>query len=519
MIEDDARETRDGARPESPRDPRPPTHDLRTAAAIPDLPPEPAPPMTPNSHRIFTRAAVVLLAVIAVVHLIEPLVSIGDPISRNYNEGWNALHVQRLLDGEALYPPDDALFVNNYPPFSFVVVAAVSFVTGDPIVAGRVVSLVSMLVVAFALGSIVRTISKCRGIGALAAVYCVFLFVVLFPHYVAMNDPQMLGHALQWVGLAVLLRSKHSPVWGAAALLIAGGLVKHNLVSVPLAAVIWIAWHRRDQLLGFVSKLAAFVAIGCAWLVIGWGGDVFTSVLGHARTFDVSRLRMVIRDWFGPMVLFLVVAARVLRGDVPQRRTDLLWWVVLFGFGSGVVFSLGGGISYNVVFDGAIALAGLAALGVDSWIPGPIDTRARDAKRGLLIAAVASGVVLLGPYTLDRAVDRLAERNERLAVHDADLAFVEQHPGPMLAGTLALVHAAGRDFEVDLFNVHEAIAAGAMDPARLATRIKTQEFAVLQLSAYDRAHRLDDRMMDVVDAYYEVARTSPVHGNFYLPRR
>src|ERR1700760_2264389 len=43
----------------------------------------------------------------------------------NYNEGWNSYFVARVLDGLPLYPDRSTHLINNYPPLSFYIVAAV----------------------------------------------------------------------------------------------------------------------------------------------------------------------------------------------------------------------------------------------------------------------------------------------------------------------------------------------------------------------------------------------------------
>ncbi len=79
------------------------------------------------------------LAVVLALALRNAL-AIGVPAPLDPNEGWNAAHALRLLAGGPLYPPRESLMVNNYPPLSFYLVAALTTVAGDAVVAGRIIA-------------------------------------------------------------------------------------------------------------------------------------------------------------------------------------------------------------------------------------------------------------------------------------------------------------------------------------------------------------------------------------------
>ena len=471
------------------------------------------------TRSLVTRLVVGLILVATVLALVEPVVTLLDPVSRNYNEGWNALNTQRLLDGKDLYPPDDALFFNNYPPLSFHVVGAVARITDDTLGAGRIVALISLLVTVASVGVIAATILRCRGAGVFAGVLALAVMVAHFEQYVAMNDPQMLGHAFQWSALAIFLRAPESArrQWIALALLVAGGLVKHNLVAVPLAMVLWVAFERRTLLAGVLLRGVVLVAIGVGLLLLSHGPQVFAHVLDHARTFDpASGVRRAV-DWLGPLWIVFAAAFFLLAPSATDRRAHALRLVVVIGLALGVVFAGGGGISYNVVFDPVLAACALAGLVPFRRVSAPVRTRARDLRRAGLVALVAAVQIVLLVPAIEEGFDRLERRPQRLATFADDAAFVAARPGPVLTGTLALAHAADKDFTVDLFNVHQAIVSGAMDPQRLIDRIARREFAVIQLSAFDRANRLTGPMLAAIEHAYDTARRNDLHGRIYLP--
>jgi hypothetical protein len=139
------------------------------------------------------------------------------------NEGWNAVWADQIARGERIYFQPDSLLANNYPPLSFHLLAAFA----DPLLAGRWIALLSLLVTAASLGWIAR---RTGGDGWIVAGLLIAFMTAHHAGYVAMNDPQWLGHALMTLGLGVLVASQRRgpEITFAAALMLLAGLIKHS---------------------------------------------------------------------------------------------------------------------------------------------------------------------------------------------------------------------------------------------------------------------------------------------------
>src|SRR5262249_56970460 len=97
---------------------------------------------------------VVLLALLALYFLVWPVWRAQFPIEIGDNEGFNAYHADAAMGAGPLYPPIGGLIVNNYPPLSFYALGWLGKLFGDPLYAGRVLSLVSTV----GLGSLIARI-------------------------------------------------------------------------------------------------------------------------------------------------------------------------------------------------------------------------------------------------------------------------------------------------------------------------------------------------------------------------
>src|SRR5439155_20326880 len=82
------------------------------------------------------------------------------------NEGWNAYFADAAMGKMPLYPSADQLITNNYPPLSFYIVGLVGRFVGDPVLAGRLLSLFARVGMATTTALAVRRL----GGGGLAAI-------------------------------------------------------------------------------------------------------------------------------------------------------------------------------------------------------------------------------------------------------------------------------------------------------------------------------------------------------------
>ena len=93
-----------------------------------------------------------LLALIVLPLLVRNGLMIPAHVPLDPNEGWNAAHAMAAQ----LYPLPGSLMVNNYPPLSFWLVRALTALSGDAIVAGRVIAMAGFLLACAGIAAAVR---------------------------------------------------------------------------------------------------------------------------------------------------------------------------------------------------------------------------------------------------------------------------------------------------------------------------------------------------------------------------
>ncbi|HVW72777.1 MAG TPA: hypothetical protein VHC39_04000, partial [Rhizomicrobium sp.] len=276
--------------------------------------------------------------------------------------------------------------------------------------------------------------------------------------YVGMDDPQLLGHAVQLGALLLLLRERGTI---AAALFAVSLFIKHNLLALPLAAGLWLLLQDRRAGLHFLLWGLAFVLSGLVLFQLVYDASLIAE-LTSPRLFSFANIEDAIMHlWWAPLPMIAMA------GFWPDRHGLFCSLYAGLAMLLGLVFAMGDGVDANAFFDLAIALS--LALGLV-------------VERGRWpILAGASALPLLIFLGVNFTDNNYFFTRAFAQSSAGDIAFLKSRPGPALCDQLSLCLWAGKDAQVDVFNVGEAIKAGARDPAPLAALIASHRFGTLQL--------------------------------------
>ena len=451
----------------------------------------------------------VVYALVCTLALWRVLATIFLRVPFDPNEGWNAYLAQAAIAGHALYPAGD--FVNNYPPLSFYVVGALGWMSGDAIIAGRVVSLLSFLAVAYAIARAARLMECGLLESGLGALY--FAAVLLVgSDYVGMNDPQLLGHALQMAALVLLLKSTRNAVLPAL-LLAAAIFIKHNLVAMPLVLAIWLAVYQRGRAQRFVGVGAALALIGVAAFQLVYGSSLL-SHLASARTYSLSLLLANTENWLlwsGVPILALATLVAVRSDD---RFVTLCALYAGMAAVIGIAFSGGAGVDVNAFFDADIALSLSIAVALTRFAA--LSPRWSSGTAVALLLPLAAGLYAVSDVDW-RDPDFWAHPMAgEAALARADIAFLEDHKGPAACETLALCYWAGKPATIDVFNIGEAIAANAHSDAAIVRDLRNHAYGVIELDTL-KPFALGPHVRNSLLAAYRIDHADD-NGVFFAPR-
>ena len=449
------------------------------------------------------------LAAVCLLTLVRTFLTIVRRIPLNFNEGWNAYHTADLVAGRPLYPELTGAFFNNYPPLSFYVVAPIGRALGDQMLAGRLLAFVS-LVAWIALVIVCARRLRCSWTSAVfgGLVVAVSMFVFSSFH-VGVNDPQIFGHALQMLGVVLMLRDRRTTMSLAvsAVLLAAGVFVKSNLIALPIAVVVWLwlddrssAW--RVMTFGTIAGVAGVAAC------LAMFGSPFAAHVLSPRAYLPAKAALMSWQWCRRMILPLAAVVWLARRSPDDRGARFVVICATASVVVGLLFAGGEGVFWNTMFDADCALALAAAIAFDRTSNRVAVAAAFLAVPALVVATSATLHWLSPRFWFD-------PRWSEAASAAADVDFVRRHAGPALCEDMVLCYWADKPVEVDVFNTRQRARRERWRVDALIRRLDAREFGVAEIEDDDRS--LGPQFMDALRRNYRVDHSSQ-WGVFWVPR-
>jgi hypothetical protein len=442
------------------------------------------PPVSPQPTSRTLAIGIVVIGLLTACALAWPLARLFVHYPIDINEGWNALLADRAMGRDVLYPSMQGTFFNNYPPLSFYVVGLAGRLTGDNIIAGRLISLAAILVIAFNIGWIVRSLGGARGPSILAGILFIATMAKSFAGYTAMDDPQLLAQAVMSFGFALFCAAprRMSHVAAAAAIMVAAGFIKHNILAMPLAVTLWLLQYDRRVLLRWIALGLVLVAAGFAVCWLAYGADFFHQLMGprvyngvHVVLKSLGRIQAFVI----PLILWIAVAVQL----PPDPRLRMVTDLIVAGAAAYALTQGGSGVAWNCFFDWLIGAC--VGLGVAlSRIGETRFVRRHGLARAeaLVILALALRLILLPPSELLHLSSALAALNQKAAAMAGDVDFLRAQPGQALCEDLAVCYWSGHQSLLDGFGTSEVTAAGWPNIRLLEQRIARGEVPLLQLN-------------------------------------
>ena len=457
--------------------------------------------------------AAMLLAVLAV--MLGSLHHTFLHVPTDNNEGWNAYHALLAFSGGVLYPPADSLISTNYTPLSFFIVGFAGKLIGDNIIAGRLISILSLLAVSINVFWLTRLLGGERFFAVFASLLFLLYVGTNAAGYVAMNDPQWLGHAFTTLGAVFFLvaQERSRPmryVLLSSLLCVIGVLIKQNLVVLPLTLFVWSLFNGRRHLLSWTLLSLGIGTILLLPAILKYGPVLLQDIFLHQRVISLRRFELNVIRFVMPLVPLMVYAAILSAAMWRDKRTRFALVYMLIAGALGLFFLSGELCDVNIVFDLIIALCITAGL-FGSYVASVLTANYRQwtAAVALILASVC--LPALGQSILD-SLERVREDHRVGMAYQDLIGQIAVSPGPVACEMTSLCYWAGKSFELDAHNYLEKIKKGTVAPDLLKKLIDEQFFSYLEATVPPGRTRpttvsmVGEDLSSDVDAHYILVR-------------
>ena len=393
------------------------------------------------------------------------------PLEIDPDEAWNAWQARTAMGAGALYPGQEDLITNNYPPLSFFILGAGAKLTGlDLILFGRLAALAGLVASTGAVAALVRQFGGSRPAAGLGAAWYLATMVRTGAGYVGMNDPTHLALGLMAWALVLFVQRRRTgrSTDLAILLMVVAGFIKHSLIATPVAALAWL-WlegdYRKAARATLVGGLASAAGLAACIAAYGW---VFADQLLHYKRAYSLRWGWEARQLLPMGVALACGLAAVWRRRSAGERFLLIYLVVGF-----VVFALGrtgDGVGVNAMFELILAIAVAAAIALDrlqsTWLDRWLSPET--VKWALLAGMAAIFLHSPDPKAYRFWISPGFHRATALQIQATEAAIgnVRTLPDPVSCSTTTVCFRAGKRFVYDEFAMDERVLAGHWSEAQ-----------------------------------------------------
>ncbi len=411
------------------------------------------------------------------------------PLDPGYTAGELLDHLQGWMETGKLYPSiegDGTLRVLNYPPMVLVLVRFLALLGVQPLLAGRLVNGLGVILVLGVIGWWVHA----RGRDWAASISSLGLLGASVPFVYGTGQFRIemwavLGTVMGW---ALVDRGKTGrAVFWAGVLLAMSCFAKQTQVVPSLVALVWVWKYRPTELRSILFGYLGAGIAGVTAITLVWGLEPWRHMLIYTTgTYSIMNLGWQFLSHVAPWTPLLSVAAySVLRGR-PEARSDPVWWywcsALVWSFsavrsGSSSAYFLDLHLATVMLVGPVLFSAGGVLAGADQASLRIPKTRRHRLLPWILVFQVIGA---------DIAVGTVAWINlSRVSDITGDLASICSEfpsPGPVLAEEASIAHACGHSALIHPFIMTSLSRRGLWDASDFETAVASGEIGTAVIS-------------------------------------
>ncbi len=509
--------------------------------------------------RAYVICLMMLLLPVAIISIADSRNEIKKPYQLDYGEGIVLYQASTILNLSSAYKPIEQYpyVIFHYPPVYHLAVIAVQRWTGDLLLAGRIVSLISGILIQVIFGLMVffclpRRLDPFYRYGAalFSALLPDFLYVMNWSRLARVDTLAIL---LSSTGAALIVLSGKNRLmqYCAFVLFVAAVFTKQTMIAAPLASFIVLFVIDAKNAL----KVGLFAGVlGCAVLTaLSWAthGQIIKHLFVYNQnSFDFHQLVSMLTDnYFKTMPVFVLAIGaagaaaieawnfvqrgrwQIIRSRLeysPTRRliavfSLLLAFAFLISFTAGKV-----GANYNYFMEWNLALCPLAGISL-CRILGQLRKRPRWSPVNIILLMVPMIIVLPSfPYSMRQLIQLARSRGERQFVVEKTpgyqdftqaLEIVRESKGPVFSEDMWLLVKSGKQVPAEPAIIRELARTSQWNEQPFVRMIKEKRFSTIVItSELENSERFTPAVADAIGVAYHITRQIGRNYKIYEPR-
>jgi len=440
-----------------------------------------------STHDVESLTFIIVFAALVAIFVLWLGWRISFPLEIDGNEAFNAWHADNAFSPNKLYPNPDVLILNNYPPLSFIVVRLISSIFANEIVAGRILSLLSIFLVGAATYRCARELGAAPKYAALGGLWFIATMARGFAGYAGMDDPNLLGLSVAaWAFYVYLSARSASTIFAAFFLMAVAGFIKHNLIAIPICAIACVLISQRRMAMPIMIFGLLTCATFSALTVSVYGSNFVLQLLAARQVSLLAPLKSLDHlQWVVVVWPFWIVWLRW----SPDRRAKIVTTILIVaGTATWFLWKVGAGVDENVQFE----LVFGTSICVAVVLP-VLHDRGISTSRGWITLSAVFCLVLIarllvspecGPYLLlGSPAYRLMIARQSLVV-DREVSRIRTIPGAVSCSIQTVCYLAGKAFVFNDFAVQQQIAMGRASNSEIAAAVRNIRFETIDPRAH-----------------------------------
>ena len=452
--------------------------------------------MSKFSSGAITKIALFVMFPLCVLYFAWLCWRAGLPLQIDVNEAWNAWHADRLGKGLPLYPNANELIVNNYPPLSFYILEYTSQYFSNAIFAGRWLSLVSIVLIGGNIFILCRIMNIARTEASLGAVWYITTMARFFYEYAGMNDPNLLALAVMSTGFVLFIKAQQTMtkydilIYASFSLMLLGGLIKHNLIGLPLAAFVLLYKSNKIIFYRCVLLCCSLVTIALFSLHYLYGNSVFEQIL-MPRAYDILRplSRIGRLQWIILVLIFWLIWLAKIKSSKLKSFTII---IVSCTFFSNEIALFGEGVANNAQFELIFASGICLAVIIGDLYHVPLNFKKVSTTYAIALLSLIFVRFFawpeFGPYLFLTSQSYKDAIEERVRITNAEIQRITNLQGNINCSIRNVCYFAKKDFVFDDFAMGQKIKVKAMTKEELRDELNRKNIQLVKIDENARWH-------------------------------